>query len=130
MAVDETLLGWVRSALGGADVAEVKMFGGVGFMVHGNMVVAASSRGLLVRAGADAMPQALKKPGASVMEMRGRAMAGYIRVAPTALNARSVATWVRLGCAFVETLPAKTAKAKTTKRKTSNAAKTKAKRTK
>lgn len=107
MPVDEKLLTSVRAALGSENVREVKMFGGVGFMLHGNMVVAASARGLLVRVGLEAAPDALTRKGASAMVMNGRTMAGYIRVEPSALDARSIKAWVTLGRAFVDTLPPK-----------------------
>ena len=58
-------------------VAEVKMFGGIGFMLNGNLLVGASKRGLLVRVGKDRQSQALAKPGTRQMEMRGRLMDGY-----------------------------------------------------
>jgi TfoX/Sxy family transcriptional regulator of competence genes len=62
-------------------VSEVKMFGGIGFMLNGNMVVAASDRGLLVRVGKDGAAEACARPGAAPMIMNGREMAGYVRVA-------------------------------------------------
>src|ERR1700752_203160 len=67
-------------------VTEVKMFGGVGFMLNGNLLVGASKRGLLVRVGNDGQREALARPGARAMEMRGRTMEGYVYVDPAALN--------------------------------------------
>lgn len=107
MAVDDKLTEQVRAALsevGG--VREVNMFGGIGFMLNGNMVAAASDRGLLVRVGEDQHAEALARPGAEPMVMRGRPMKGYIRI-KTALDARSVKSWLRLARSFVETLPVK-----------------------
>jgi hypothetical protein len=131
MPVADELLISVRDALGSENVREVKMFGGVGFMLRGNMVVAASKRGLLVRVGPEAAPDALKRKGASAMIMNGRTMTGYISVEPSALDARAVKTWVSLGRAFVETLPPKqqepTAKRMRTKAKGSAQANTKTK---
>ena len=66
------LVGRVRDALAGHDdVREVKMFGGVSFMLDGNMAVGASERGLLVRVGKDGHAKAASSPGARAMEMRG-----------------------------------------------------------
>jgi TfoX/Sxy family transcriptional regulator of competence genes len=108
---DEELLAHVRQSLAGTrSVKEIKMFGGIGFMLNGNLLVAASNRGLLVRVGKDAEREALSRPGASPMVMRGRAMGGYIRLHNTALNKRAVASWVRLARAFVSTLAKKPAK--------------------
>jgi TfoX/Sxy family transcriptional regulator of competence genes len=112
MAVDEKLTTHVRAAL--ADVSavrEIKMFGGVGFMLNGNMIAAASDRGLLVRVGEQSEAAALVRPGAEPMVMNGRKMKGFIRV-KTALDARSVKSWLRLARSFVDTLPAKTTAAK------------------
>ncbi len=97
----------VRAALADVAIREVKMFGGIGFMLNGNMLVATSKRGLLARVGKDAQPAALARPGARVMEMRGRVMQGYVFVDPYALSKAAVASWLRLARAFVETLPPK-----------------------
>jgi TfoX/Sxy family transcriptional regulator of competence genes len=108
MAIDEKLAAHVRAALTGASpVREVKMFGGIGFMLNGNMIAAASDRGLLVRVGEQHEAEALARPGAEPMVMNGRAMKGFVRV-KAALDARSVKSWLRLARTFVETLPAKT----------------------
>ena len=83
------------------------MFGGVGFMLNGNMVAAASKRGLLVRVGKDRHRDALTRPGTRPMEMRGRVMEGYVYVEPAILDDESLRDWIRLAAAFVETLPPK-----------------------
>ena len=99
----------VRAALSGASkIREVKMFGGIGFMLNGNMVAAASKRGLLLRVGKDRQPQALARPGARPMEMRGRTMEGYVYVDHQKLTADDVKEWVQLASAYVQTLPRKT----------------------
>jgi len=111
MAIDEKLAGHVRSALADADpVREVKMFGGLGFMLNGNMVAACSHRGLLVRVGEAGMAEALAR-GARPMIMNGREMKGYVW-APEAPDGRAVKSWLRLARTFVQTLPAKKAKSK------------------
>jgi TfoX/Sxy family transcriptional regulator of competence genes len=108
MTADYDLAAGVRAALSGAGtVREVKMFGGIGFMLNGNMVAAASRRGLLVRVGKDRQRDALAQPGARPMEMRGRTMEGYIYVDPPALTDSAVQAWLRLALAFVQTLPPK-----------------------
>jgi len=108
MAMDEKLAENVRKALSGVSgVTEVKMFGGIGFMLHGNMAVAASDRGLLVRVGKEGDAEALRLPGASAMVMRGRTMTGYVRVAGIPLDARTVKGWVERARAHVNTLPPK-----------------------
>jgi TfoX/Sxy family transcriptional regulator of competence genes len=108
MALDERLTAYVRAALAGVrEVAEVKMFGGIGFMLNGNMLAAASDRGLLVRVGKEREAEALARPGSSIMVMNSRAMNGYIRVAAGGLDARTAASWLELARAHVESLPPK-----------------------
>ena len=83
MAVDEDLAERMRAALAGAgEVREVRMFGGLCFMLDGNVVAGTSKRGLLVRVGKDRQPDALARPGAKPMEMGGRRMEGYVFVDP------------------------------------------------
>ena len=104
----ENLADAVRAVLGSAgNVREVKMFGGIGFMLNGNLLVGASQRGLLVRVGKDGHGAALSRPGARPMVMRGRTMEGYIRVDPQVLDAGAVRSWVQLAMGFVKTLPPK-----------------------
>jgi TfoX/Sxy family transcriptional regulator of competence genes len=111
MAIDEKLAGHVRLALADAGpVREVKMFGGLGFMLNGNMVAAASDRGLLVRVGEAGMAEALER-GAQPMIMNGRKMKGFAWVPPTP-DGRAVKSWLRRARTFVETLPAKKAASK------------------
>lgn len=88
------------------------MFGGIGFMLNDNLVVAASKRGLLVRVGRERQGDALTRAGARPMVMRGRTMEGYIYVDPPALNGRAVQSWLRLALDFVRTLPPKKSGAK------------------
>jgi len=110
MAVDQDLTQRLRRALGRSGaIREVKMFGGICFMLNGNMVAGSSSRGLLVRVGKDRHGEALSRPGASVMEMGGRVMEGYVRVDPAELYDAALQYWVELARAFVQSLPPKTA---------------------
>jgi TfoX/Sxy family transcriptional regulator of competence genes len=113
MAFDEELADRIRRALEGTGaVREIKMFGGLCFMLNGNMVAGMSRHGLLVRVGKDQHPQALTRPGARPMEMSGRSMAGYVVVDPPPRDERALRDWVELGVAFVRTLPPKAPKSK------------------
>ena len=108
MMDDEELAAIVRAALAGAgDIREVRMFGGIGFMLNGNLVAAASRRGLLLRVGKDRQAEALTRSGARPMVMRGRTMEGYIYADPPALNRQAIENWLRLAVAYVQTLPPK-----------------------
>jgi TfoX/Sxy family transcriptional regulator of competence genes len=110
MAYDEELADRVRECMQHVgDVTEQRMFGGLGFMVGGNMAVAASSQGgLLLRcdpAGTDAL---VSTEGVSRMEMRGRAMDGWLRVDPSVVSEDDdLRHWVEVGVSYAESLPAK-----------------------
>jgi TfoX/Sxy family transcriptional regulator of competence genes len=111
--IDEKLTETILTALTDVRaVKEVKMFGGIGFMLNGNLLAGASSRGLLLRIGKDRSRDALAKPGTRPMVMRGRTMEDYIYVDSPALNARAVKSWIRLAVSFVQTLPPKAKKKK------------------
>jgi TfoX/Sxy family transcriptional regulator of competence genes len=113
MTASDDLSATVRAALSGiATVREVRMFGGIGFMLNGNLIAAASKRGLLVRVGKERQPDALLRPGARPMEMRGRVMEGYVYVDPAVLTAAAAQEWLQLALAFVQTLPRKESGAK------------------
>lgn len=118
MSINEEQADQIRAALADAtSVREVKMFGGLGFMLNGNMVAASSHRGLLVRVGEHAVAAALAR-GAQPMIMNGRQMKGFVLV-PGTPDTRTVKAWLRTARAFVETLPAKDpAKSSKGKRKT------------
>ncbi len=120
MTADYDLVACVRAVLAGAGtVREVKMFGGIGFMLNGNMIAAASKRGLLVRVGKDRQPDALMLPEARPMEMRGRTMEGYVYIDPPGLTDSVVQGALQLALAFVQTLPPKAPDVKPTRKKAS-----------
>ena len=108
MADDQELASSVRAALAGTGVIrEVRMFGGIGFMLNGNLVAAASRRGLLLRVGKDRQAEALAQSGARSMVMRGRTMEGYVYVDPPALNKQAIQNGLWLAATYVQTLPPK-----------------------
>jgi TfoX/Sxy family transcriptional regulator of competence genes len=109
---DDPMVLRLRAALEGLPIREQKMFGGTCFMLAGNMLVGTSKRGLLVRVGKDAHAKAVARPHAKPMEMGGRAMEGYVFVAPEGTgSAKELKVWIGLARTFVETLPPKTANA-------------------
>jgi len=110
MAYDEELAERVRALLPD-DVAfeEKKMFGGLAFLVGGNMAVAASGQGgLLVRVDPAESDELVRETNAEPMVMRGRAMTGWLRVAAEDVRTqRELTKWVRRGVSFARSLPAK-----------------------
>jgi TfoX/Sxy family transcriptional regulator of competence genes len=110
MAYDEDLANRLRELLADEDaVTEKKMFGGLAFLVRGNMAVSASRNGgLLARIDPADTEAALARPHVKLMEMRGRTMDGWITVAPEGLKTkRDLGAWVKRSLSFVRTLPAK-----------------------
>lgn len=111
----------VRAALaeaGAGALGEVKMFGGIGFMLDGNMVAAVSRRGLLLRVGKEQYAEALARPEAHPVEMQGRRMEGYVRIDPSELSDGALAAWLAQASAFVRTLPPKAGGARPKQAKT------------
>ena len=109
MAYDEELAQRIRELMAGErDLTEMRMFGGLAFLVGGNMAVAASGQGgLLVRAD-PAQSDALLGSGAEMMVMRGRAMAGWLRVGADKVRTRpQLAKWVKVGSDYARSLPPK-----------------------
>jgi TfoX/Sxy family transcriptional regulator of competence genes len=110
MAYDEKLAARIRELVAGErNVTEKKMFGGLAFLVGGNMAVAASGQGgLLVRVDPDESERLVASGGASLMEMRGRSMAGWLRVeAPRVERDSELRRWVERGVAYARSLPPK-----------------------
>jgi TfoX/Sxy family transcriptional regulator of competence genes len=110
MPYDEKLAERLRTLLAKErNVTEKKMFGGIGFIVRGNMCVSASGKGgILVRIDPEESDAAIARPHATLMEMGGRKMAGWIRVDAAGLKSeRELESWVRRALEYVKTLPAK-----------------------
>ena len=110
MAYDEGLAARIRALVRGeTDVTEKKMFGGLAFLVGGNMAVAASGAGgVMVRVDPAESDTLLATTSAELAEMRGRPMAGWMRVAAADVGTeQELATWVRTGVAYARSLPAK-----------------------
>lgn len=108
MAYDEALADRIRGLID-HPVTEQKMFGGLGFMVGGNMAVAASGQGgILVRIDPADGEQLIATTAAHPMEMRGRAMSGWLRVdADDVASDEVLADWVRRGTSYASALPPK-----------------------
>lgn len=110
MAYDEALADRIRALLEGAPrLTEKKMFGGLGFMVGGNMAVAASGQGgILVRVDPAEGEHLVATTAAHPMEMRGREMSGWLRVdTDDVASDDALEEWVRRGASYAGSLPAK-----------------------
>lgn len=109
MAYDQVLAQRIRSALQDVPgVQEKKMFGGVGFILQGNMACGVNGNNMIVRVGPEHHQQALALPHTRVFDMTGRPMSGWIVVEPGGLvEDAALHQWVLQGVAFAKTLPAK-----------------------
>jgi TfoX/Sxy family transcriptional regulator of competence genes len=110
MAYDEDLADRIRALLGDRPgLTEKKMFGGLAFLVGGNMAIAASGQGgILVRVDPADSDELVAKTPAELMEMRGRQMAGWLRVETVDVATDDVlAAWVERGAGYAGSLPPK-----------------------
>lgn len=110
VAYDEDLAERLRFMLAGEPVVEKRMFGGLGFMLGGNLAVSASGQGgLLVRVAPSQTDVLLQEPGAEAFEMAGRGpMAGWLRVTGDVLeDDDTLATWIERGLSYARSLPPK-----------------------
>ncbi|HET6944985.1 MAG TPA: TfoX/Sxy family protein [Gaiellaceae bacterium] len=110
MAYDEALAARVRELVADEPaLTEKKMFGGLAFLVGGNMAVSASGQGgLLVRVDPDESDALVETTPARLMEMGGRQMPGWLRVdAEDVRTKRQLASWVKRGVSFAGSLPPK-----------------------
>lgn len=109
MAYDEALADRVRSHLGDDPaVDERRMFGGIAFFCAGNMAVGIAGGELIVRLGPEGAAEALAGEHTRPFDITGRAMTGWVMVAPEALDEDGgLAGWVGRGLAFARTLPPK-----------------------
>ena len=109
MAFDELLGARIRAALGLIPgLVEKKMFGGIGFLLHGNMACGVHKDYLIVRVGPDNYQQALSLPNTRPFDMTGKPMSGWIMVEPKGFKTDvQLKTWIGTGIDFARSLPIK-----------------------
>ena len=109
MAYDEAVAGRIREALAGTpDVGEKKMFGGIAFMVRGNMCCGVISDRLMLRVGPKGYETALSRPHTKPMDFTGRPMKGMVYVEPAGFaSPMDLKKWVERAMEFTLSLPAK-----------------------
>jgi TfoX/Sxy family transcriptional regulator of competence genes len=110
MAYDEDLANRIRELVGTeAGLTEKAMFGGLAFLINGNMAVSASGQGgLLLRVDPDETESLTAQPHAEPFVMRGRAMDGWLRVEAEGVRTkRELERWVKRGVSYARTLPGK-----------------------
>jgi TfoX/Sxy family transcriptional regulator of competence genes len=98
----------IRTDLGEIPFVEKKMFGGVGFLLHGNMAVGVYKEEMIVRVDPQKHEKLLKKPHARIFDITGRPMKGWLMVEPDGCKtAKQLNAWIKEGVEFALTLPAK-----------------------
>jgi TfoX/Sxy family transcriptional regulator of competence genes len=109
MAFDEGLAQRVRALLDDrSDVADKQMFGGIAFLIAGNMACGVSGDDLMVRVDREESEALLKEPGTRRFDMTGRPMKGWLLVAPEATaDDGDLERWVRRGESYAASLPPK-----------------------
>jgi TfoX/Sxy family transcriptional regulator of competence genes len=109
MAYDEGLAQRIRELLAGQKaLVEKKMFGGVAFMVRGNVACGVSGSDLMLRISPDRTDDALARPHVRPFDLTGKPMKGWVLVAPAGIESDDdLESWVRQGVAFARSLPAK-----------------------
>jgi TfoX/Sxy family transcriptional regulator of competence genes len=109
VAFSESLAARIRDALARRrGVAEKKMFGGVGFLLNGNMLVGVWKSSLIVRLGPEKGEEALHEPHVKEFDITGRPMKGWLLVEPEGIDEDGqLKDWIERAIAFVTTLPAK-----------------------
>jgi TfoX/Sxy family transcriptional regulator of competence genes len=109
MAFDEAVAERVRQALAGSpDVVEKRMFGGIAFMVRGNMCCGVIGDRLMLRVGPGGYEAALSRPHAKPMDFTGRPMKGMVYVEPAGFaSPRDLKSWIERAMGFALSLPAK-----------------------
>lgn len=108
MAYDPDVAERVRSVLGDReDLHSKKMFGGVAYLVRGNMVCGVLRSDVILRLGPDAARQALEQPDVREFDITGRSMRGWVMIDSGALSDPALADWVEKAWDFASALPAK-----------------------
>ena len=109
MAYDESLAQRVREVLGPrTNISERKMFGGLAFMLDGNMCCCVDKENLVVRTGPEGYETALERPHARIFDFTGRPMRGFVYVEGVGLESEELLRdWVQLSVDFAATLPPK-----------------------
>ena len=108
MAYNIQLAERIRTEVQGLPVVEKKMFGGVGFLIHGNMACGVHKENMIVRVGPDQHEKLLKKKHTRVFDITGKPMKGWLIVEPDGCKtAKQLADWVKTGVDFALTLPPK-----------------------
>ncbi|PKN89751.1 MAG: RNA methyltransferase [Chloroflexi bacterium HGW-Chloroflexi-4] len=108
MAFNYSLAQRVSLILNHQNMVEKKMFGGVGYLLNGNMVCGVHEDNLIVRVGTERYKEILDLPNTKLFDLTGKAMTGWVEVLPTGTRTdQELIHWINLGMEFAKTLPPK-----------------------
>ena len=108
MAYDEKLAERIRAQLDGVSFVEKRMFGGIGFLLNGNMACGVNKDNLIVRVDPEKQNALLKKPHAKPFDLTGKPMKGWMLVGAEGVKTeKQLSAWVKEGVDFASTLPPK-----------------------
>lgn len=108
MAYNEKLAERIRNEMSGIPFVEKKMFGGVGYLIHGNMACGIHKEDMILRVDPQKYERLLKKPHAKPFDTMGKPMKGWLMVGPSGCKTKKqLSTWVKEGVEFALTLPSK-----------------------
>ncbi len=108
MAFNNNLADRVRDILKNEFCVEKKMFGGIGYLIHGNMACGVHGDNLIVRVGKEKYAESLARPSVKPFDLTGTAMAGWVEIIPMGTeNDKGLEEWVRQGVEYAKTLPVK-----------------------
>lgn len=109
MAYSEDLAQRIRDEIGDHPaLVEKQMFGGIAFMVHGNMSVGVSGDDLMVRVGKENHEEAMAQPHVRIFDLSSRPMTGWVLVGPDGIASDGdLARWIDVGVGYAESLPPK-----------------------
>lgn len=109
MAYDQGLAQRIREELDQIpNLSEKEMFGGIGFMINGNMACGVNKDEMIVRVGPENYAQALEKPHTRIFDFTGRPMKGWVMIAPEGCESDDdLKYWIEQGVAFAQSLPMK-----------------------
>ena len=106
--MNDLLAGRLRRAFAGRrSVSEKRMFGGVCFLLRGNMLCGTGKSDFMFRVGKQQNTEALSRPGARPMDFTGTVMKGFVWVDPASCDSRALKRWIAMAESYVGTLPAK-----------------------
>ena len=109
MSYNPDLADHIRTILGPRlDLSEKSMFGGLAFLINGNLAIAASGQGgILVRIDPEITSEIINSSSAEIMVMRGKEMRGWVRVSDENLSDGDLSRWIQLSTTYTEKLPKK-----------------------